>query len=138
MIQKYPFNSNLHKKKIFKLKENKSEIIFKNPQRKEIEEVIVDGWVIVTWIRCDYMLIEDSWSEHFIELKGSNIPHAIKQLVATFKKLSVCYKTHPKKSYISSTKCPLASTEIQNEKIKFQNHYKSKLIVKNSPLYVSI
>lgn len=113
------------------LSENKSKITFINNNQKDIEKVTVDGCAVKKGIKCDYMLIEKSELEHFVELKGSDIDHAIEQLIATFGKLSKCAQTHKKCAYIISTRCPLTSTKIQNEKLKFKNNYNSSLIIKN-------
>lgn len=131
MKQRFPICSSIVNKKQIVLSENKSRITFINKGQKDIEQVKVDGCAVKNGLKCDYMLIEDTEMEHFIELKGSDIDHAILQLIDTFKKLSKCAKSHNKCAYIISTRCPLTSTKIQNEKVRFKKHYNSSLIIKN-------
>ena len=51
----------------------------------------VDGEIIVEGDKCDKLVLskntdnERTWSAHFIELKGSDVEHAIKQIETTMK-----------------------------------------------------
>ena len=57
-----------------------------NKTLKRVRHYKIDGGVIsdVNIIKCDYLLInDDSEKAYFIELKGSDISHAIKQIEAT-------------------------------------------------------
>ncbi|MCB9233487.1 MAG: hypothetical protein H6581_17655 [Bacteroidia bacterium] len=97
-------------------------------------EVIVDGCAINQGPKCDYLLIQSSGFEHFVELKGVDIPHAFKQIEATILKLSSNPKGIEKHAYIISTSCPLTTSQIQIQKSKFKKNFNSSLLVKNSPV----
>lgn len=118
--------------KIIALKENKSCFRFLNPDQKEIECILVDGCAVKEGIRCDYLLIDANKTEHFIELKGTDISYAAEQLEVSIKRLSRD-KGIFKYSFIVAVRCPLSGTDIQLLKKKFKRNYHSELIIKNSP-----
>ena len=70
------------------LKENRSTITFENPRTLEVEKIKVDGCAIKNSIKCDFMLIPENLPEHYIELKGKDIKHALQQITETINKLS--------------------------------------------------
>ncbi len=60
--------------------ENKSKYSLVNPQRREVCKIRVDGCVFlqVEGIKCDYLFLScDTSTVFFIELKGSDLSHAI-------------------------------------------------------------
>ena len=71
-----------------KFEENKRKIIFLNPSNHRYKKVKVDGCAIKTGQKCDDLLIsQDEHEEHFVELKGVDIMHAIDQLEQTILKI---------------------------------------------------
>lgn len=55
-----------------------------NSDRCFVNHYQIDGAVIRTGLRCDYLLInEDKSDAYLIELKGTDIVHAVDQLEAT-------------------------------------------------------
>jgi len=129
-----------HNKPEFTLSEERSKVEFKNPKRYEIKEVKVDGCVIVdnNEKKCDYLVnIEEVRLSIFVELKGSKVMTAIEQLENTHSHLFPhCYSKV--KWFVSSTRCPLSSTQIQVQRDRIRNKYKAELEVKNSPLKFTI
>lgn len=115
--------------KVISLKENKSCFRFLNPDQKEVKCIVVDGGAITDGFRCDHLLIDANKMEHFIELKGRDIPHAVEQLEASIQQLSS--NNGFKYSFIVSTRCPLSGSDIQIFKKKFKQKYHSELIIKN-------
>ena len=113
-----------------KCEENKRKILFLNPNRKLVRKIKVDGCQITDGLKCDF-LVKFNDTENFVELKGSDISHAFKQLSRTISLLgdNSCQKRY---SFVISSRCPLTSTEIQNERLKFKKKYKSELFVKNN------
>lgn len=111
--------------------EKRSGVTFINGGRNAVRKITVDGCAITDGIRCDFLLIDHFGKEHFVELKGCDIKHALKQLAESIRKLSVNAKTQPKSSYISSTRCPLFSPEIQKHSALFKMHFNSSLLVRN-------
>lgn len=58
--------------------------ILKNKSNLFITKIKVDGELIKTSERCDYAVDAESKEIFLIELKGSDKPHACKQILATF------------------------------------------------------
>lgn len=124
---------NTSKNKIFTFKEQRSLLNLINTDEVDSTKVDVDGCEIDDdGIKCDYLHIAKG-IEMYIELKGQDIPHALKQIERTINLLSSNAKTQVKISYIICTRSPLSSTEIQSYDREFRRKYNSKLIVKSSP-----
>jgi hypothetical protein len=117
--------------------ENRSKIIFNNPEKRMFGKVEVDGCQVTDGIRCDFLLIEPN-KEHFIELKGEDIEHATNQISRSIRQLSIDPAHVAKSSYIISSRSPLSSPEIQILKAKFRRDFNSELIVKNRILEVAV
>lgn len=114
------------------LQENKSKIIFFNPNKEQIREIKVDGCVIKDneTLRCDYVLIPQEDVEIYVELKGSDIYHAVEQLESTIKSLSDDVKKKQKLCFVVSTRVPKQTTSIQQLQIKFKTKFNASFRVK--------
>ncbi len=108
----------------------KCSMMFENPGRRRVRKIRVDDCAIKDGVRCDWLVIAQDGKEHFIELKGRDVRHAIEQLKASIPKLSADPKNSPKCSYIICTRCPLSGTDIQNYQKRFLKAFKSRLDVK--------
>lgn len=72
-----------------KFEEKGKSITFKNPGRRGFRKVIVDGCQIIEGDKCDYLLVDlDNGNEYFVELKGTDVGHALLQLDMSLKQLS--------------------------------------------------
>ncbi|MFK0032961.1 hypothetical protein [Pseudomonas monteilii] len=102
----------LTNKSIEKFEENRSTFKVHNKSRRNLARHQVDGCLIKSGIKCDWLLVEeDSKTEIYIELKGSDIEHAVEQICKTVEQLST-----PKSKrwgYVICTRSPLSTTEIQ-------------------------
>ncbi|HET7228674.1 MAG TPA: hypothetical protein VFJ16_01595 [Longimicrobium sp.] len=123
-----------HSKKRFVVEENRSKVVFENAKRHEIDQIEVDGCAIVEGLRCDWLINADATQQSvFVELKGSNVPHAVEQLTHAHDGLREIRK--PNVTWIvSSQRCPLTSTEVQSLTIKLRKRKGVQLIVRNSPV----
>jgi hypothetical protein len=111
----------------------KSKLVVSNPTRGKVIVIKVDGCVIsdnVT-LRCDYALDPQTGIEIYIELKGSNINHAIEQLESTIKRLSLNPQKGPKLCIVVSTRVPRQGTNIQSLQLRFKCRYNARLRIKN-------
>ncbi len=123
-----------HNKKLFNVQEQRSKVIFHNPNQYDVQEITVDGCVITEGLRCDHLiLVDEAEVTVFVELKGSDVKHAVEQLEASHKALREHCKTNIF-WIISSTRCPLASTEIQILTLRVRRSFKAELKIKNSPV----
>src|SRR5947209_8726499 len=93
-----------------------------NPTERRVEQILVDGCAITEGERCDWLVrLEDATSktEIYIELKGSDVYHAVEQLRATIEKLSVDRASLSKRSYIVFARNPMTGTDVQKYKVQF-------------------
>jgi len=119
--------------RIFKFEEQRSSLTLENIDQVPSTKVIVDGCEINdNDLKCDYLHLAKN-IEMYIELKGQDLLHAMKQIERTMKLLSTNYQKKSKISYIICTRSPLTSTEIQNYDRQFRLKFNSKLVIKSSP-----
>ncbi|MCL1951332.1 MAG: hypothetical protein FWF60_00745 [Oscillospiraceae bacterium] len=68
--------------------ENRCEHRASNPDRNLVRHFQIDGIVLKDGIKCDFLLLNDEKkSAYYIELKGSDILHAISQVEETARRL---------------------------------------------------
>ncbi|XZN94446.1 MAG: hypothetical protein ACM65K_16275 [Microcoleus sp.] len=105
------------------LQENKSKITFLNPNQDKILTIKVDGCVISDneTLRCDYALMPSDEIEIYVELKGSDIAHAVAQLESTIGLLSDNAQKIKKLCFVVSTRVPKQTPSIQQQQIQFKN-----------------
>lgn len=73
------------------LSENKCQIVFENLAQNTICQVRIDGCLIQSGIRCDYLVIVPENSEaFFVELKGHDFLQAIRQVDRSIDVLIEC------------------------------------------------
>lgn len=138
----------LSKKKVISFQDKGShrKMIFRNPSELEILEVHIDNCIIKgERIRCDFMLYieekNDKFRENYIEIKGSDIEHAVNQITSTIDYLIENHKTRKNTSragYIICSKYPSADTSSQSHKIKMRKKYNLDLTIKTNKLEVAI
>ena len=123
---------------VIKFEEKKSIVRFKNPQRLTYKLVQVDGCALKEGVKCDNMLCSaDEREEHYVELKGQDVKHAIEQLAVTIEKLGEFNLN--RHAYVSCTKvAPQITTNIQTAQMRFKRLYNSTLLVKTSPVEVNL
>jgi len=113
------------------LKENHSRLKFINASKADVRKIKVDDCLPIKGKKCDWLIITSGDVEHFVELKGNDVNHAVKQLENTMKNISTDYKKRKKHCFIACTRSPKTSTEIQCLKVLFKRKYNSNLYVKS-------
>lgn len=115
------------------LQENKSKITFLNPNQDKILIIKVDGCVISDneTLRCDYALIPSDAVEIYVELKGSDIAQAVKQIESTIKLLSENPQKIKKLCFVVSTRVPKQTTSIQQLQSQFKKKFNASFRIKN-------
>jgi len=110
--------------KIIVAEENKRKFIFKNNSNSMVNKVKVDDCYIKKGLRCDYLieLIDSNVVKtvFYIELKGSDINHAIKQIESTLQYCKQIHNDANKECYIILSKFPSSGTSSQILKKKFK------------------
>ena len=121
-----------------KFEENKRKIVFENPSRLSYERVDVDGCTINEGVRCDKLLLSaDEREERYVELKGTDVIHAIDQLEETIKRLGEY--TDNRHAYVISTNVAPAINTNRQAKIKyFKEKYCAELKIQEKQLTVSL
>lgn len=110
--------------------QNRRRVCFYNPNRQICKCVQVDGCAITEGIRCDNMLTShDERCEYFVELKGTDVKHAIEQLRVSIQTLGEF--TDNRSAYVVSTNvAPALTTTIQRAKRDFRTKLQAELIIK--------
>ena len=110
--------------------QNRRRVCFYNPNRQICKCVQVDGCAITEGIRCGNMLAShDERCEYFVELKGTDVKHAIEQLRVSIQTLGEF--TDDRSAYVVSTNvAPALTTTIQRAKRDFRTKLQSELIIK--------
>jgi hypothetical protein len=111
--------------------EKASKITFLNELRQETRRIRVDNCVITEGLRCDFLVISATGVEHFVELKGRDIDHAIEQLEASINAISPRKSRLLRYCFIISSRCPLLTPKIQEFKAQFRKKFNAVLIIKN-------
>ena len=131
-MKRFPNCEKINSHPIITCEEKRSKMTFKNPNRREVCLLEVDGCGIKEGLRCDYALTaEENKEEFYIELKGCDVSHAFKQLEASIQKLSEDPQKQPKFCFIISTRAPSEGPQTQMMKKRLKKSYKAELIIKN-------
>lgn len=121
-----------------KFEELNRKIIFLNPNHELYQKVQVDGCTIIDGIKCDKLLVSaDEHEERYVELKGTDVMHAIDQLEATIIRLGE-YEDNRHSYVICTNVAPVYTTQIQKKQALFNKRYKSELVVKEKQKIVKL
>jgi hypothetical protein len=105
-------------------------LYLQNPEGRRVERVEVDGCAITQGPRCDWLLLLNdttSREEIYVELKGRDVSHAVRQLQATVCALSTDRMCFPKRCFVVFTRNPMTGTDIQRYKVKFRSDFSAGL-----------
>lgn len=113
-----------------KVEENNRKVIINNSENKTFTVTEVDGCLIKNAISCDWLVSQNETGDLLIELKGSDVQHAIKQITQTADYLkSKKLLNGAMAGLIMSAKYPRFDTSIQKGVNAFTKKYKSPLHV---------
>ena len=82
-------------------------------------------------MRCDYAIVPCDEVEIYVELKGSDISHAVKQIESTIKLLSDNPQKTKKLCFVVSTRVPKQSTSVQQLQSQFKKKFNASFRIKN-------
>ena len=121
-----------------KFEELRKKIIFLNPERHSYKRVKVDGCVLKDGLKCDDLLLsDDEHEERYVELKGTDVMHAIEQLESTIMRLGEFEEC--RHCYVVSTNvAPAFNTKIQQKKKYFKERYRASLEVRERQMVVPL
>ena len=138
------------KKKIivFKDRKNPQTLRFDNPKEFDVIEVVVDSGLIASGeqCKCDFFLYVSAPNyrecrEHYIELKGTDLEHAVEQISETIKFLENNYSSTSKnkrRGYIICNRCPMADTQTQRFQLKMRRQFDLELKIQSRKCDVKI
>ncbi len=112
------------------LEEGKTKVTFGNPRKRTVRHVKVDGCAIKTGVRCDDLLITASGTAYYVELKGSAMGKAVKQLERTVRVLDegetrFCFA-------VGHRVAPSFLPTLQRAKVQFKRDLNASLLTKKS------
>jgi len=106
-------------------------MIFRNRARSNVQKIRVDGCVLCQTKACDFLVIGGSSEEHFIELKGRNVEHALEQLAATIPILRKSSDTTVY-AWVISSESPSTQSRFQIQKVRFIKALRAKLTIRTN------
>jgi hypothetical protein len=120
--------------------ENRSKFTFDNINGDKVKKIQIDGCksFVIQGRKCDWLLVIND-IQIYVELKGTDIDHAITQLKNTILHIqknndfNVVQKIF---CYIVTTRSPLSSQQIQNAAKSLKKSHNATLRVKNTPCLV--
>ena len=127
------------KDRLIVFEENARHIAFDNQDRKHCFRCTVDGGIIKEGNRCDFLLIvsdandvNDRNQEHYIELKGIDVKHAIEQLDTSINRIRH-NRVDKRCAYVVCKRVdsPI-KTFIQKAKSDFKRRYNSELLIRTN------
>ena len=123
------------------VEENKRKFTLQKPQREKVIKIKVDGCLIDDRRqRCDY-IFEIGKSPHcavYLELKGSDIDKAYRQLAATIGYLTERHQTCTKICHIVASRVPRAGPKVQNLKVQLARTHRAILFVGTQEVTIRI
>lgn len=123
---------------LIKFEEFNRKIIFLNPNKELYQKVQVDGCTIIDGVKCDKLLLSaDEHEERYVELKGTDVMHAIDQLEATILRLGE-FEDNRHSYVICTNVAPAYTTQIQKKQMLFKKRYKSELVVREKQMMVKL
>lgn len=107
-----------------------STLMLHNPQRLAVTTLEPEQFFPPGEQNCDYVFrVPDKPLDLYVELKGSNLPHALDQLTNTLRLLPP--STIPKECVVVVRRSPPnGDTQTQQRKLAFERRHKCKLITK--------
>jgi len=113
-----------------KVEENKRRVLIKNDSKEKYIKYKVDGCLISGQIACDYVIAKPKVGDVIIELKGTDVDHAVLQILNTanyWKKNKL--NSGSLAALVVCTRYPRIDTKIQRAKSKFARDFKGPLHV---------
>jgi hypothetical protein len=116
-----------------KVEERGKKLVINNTDRRRFQKVRVDDCLTKQETGADWLIVLPGQGEVVVELKGKDVPHAIKQIRATLE----LWKSFPESSnslaavVVASNVRPAVSTELLRAKNEFMEKFSSTLHVFN-------
>lgn len=119
-----------------KVEEKGKKLVIINKDRRRFQKVRVDDCLLKQETGADWLIVLPGQGEVVVELKGKDVPHAIKQVRATLE----LWKSFPESSkclaavVVASNVRPAATTALFRAKNEFKKKFSSTLHVFNGKI----
>ncbi len=115
--------------------ENGRSANFLNPQKEEILKIRIDGCLVKEGKRCDWIVSKPNCVDVLVELKGTDVDHAVEQIMATLSFwIPNSYfdkdNTFKLAGLIVCSQYPKIDTKIQRAKLAIAKKYRVPLHVR--------
>lgn len=121
---------------IIKMEERKKKVLFHNQSRREYLKIQIDDGVCQDQeLKCDKLLRSlDAARDYFVELKGDDVHHAVKQLLATVRR----FHTKSTKCFIralavTTSAAPKTDTTVMHVQAQLKAFNHATLLIRRSP-----
>jgi hypothetical protein len=119
--------TNCGEQPVYVRKEKKSQYRLENPNCRTVCITEIDGCYITDGIRCDYLAVNYSGlAAYFVELKGSDLLHAVDQIEATINLLRSDLNGFSIFARIVATKIAVPNLRNNPKVLKLQKRLKSR------------
>ena len=111
-------------------------IVFHNPNRRIVTRHTVDNCKAFRdslekqCKLCDFLVIDWRNDEHYVELKGSNVEHALEQLISTISIFHPEMGSCPIYCWIITTESPRILSKVQNLKYKLEKKLGIRIVIR--------
>jgi hypothetical protein len=111
-------------------------ITFLNPNQRTVGKHTIDGCQrLRTFLSdancklCDFLVVDWRCEEHYVELKGKNVEHALRQLQSTIIQVGSAHSKSRVYCWIITTESPPTQSKFQVLKQKFEKNFNARLAV---------
>lgn len=126
MMAKHKSCSTTKTDSMIKVEEKGRRAVFRNKSRESYTVTEVDGCLVTSGIRADYVVSKDDTTSVLVELKGKNIEHACAQLFASVEDERVKKVLNHRKGFLVICKrFPRFDTFVARAKIRSAKQYKA-------------
>lgn len=101
-----------------------------NPTKRRVDVTMVDGCWLSQETACDYVMEVDDTDAFLVELKGSDVGKAIRQIAATLDALSPALRPRRIHARIVSTRTPSPALKT-TERIKLEKRLRGELRIQS-------
>ena len=113
-------------------------IRFFNPDKREVIRYVIDGCAKLRVLLgsscklCDYLVVDWRYEEHYVELKGANVEHALCQLESTIPRVRKASSGERIYCWIITSESPSTQSKFMVLKAKFEKKFNARLTIRTN------